>query len=317
MKLALIGATDLTLAVAAACERAGHKPACVVTAERAFRIGYAPGGVVNSRHADVAAWAADAEVPCAVGADKLEVFLAEQAPDFALVAGWYHLLPSRVRRRVPRGCAGLHASLLPQLRGGAPLNWAILAGLDRTGVTLFELGDGVDDGPVYGQQAFDVPPRAEIGDLVARAEAAAVELIENCLPQIAAGTLAPVPQTGVPTYALQRTPDDGEIDWTRPAEEIDRLIRAVSRPYPGARTRLDDEEIRIWRATPLDRAPIVLGVPGQLCRLPDVPAPSVVTGNGILVIAAAETADGVDAVPMLARSANRRFDRLSSRAERT
>ncbi len=308
MKVALIGATDLTLAIAAACRRVDLSPACVVTAERQFRISYAPDGVVNTRHADVAAWAAQAGVPCAVGADKLEPFLAEQQPDFALVAGWYHIIPSRVRAKLGRGCAGLHASLLPQLRGGAPLNWAILTGLDRTGVTLFELGDGVDDGPIYGQRAFDVQARAEIRDLVAHAEAAAVELVETCLPKIAAGNLAPVPQAGEPTYALQRKPEDGEIDWTRPAEEIDRLIRAIGRPYPGARTRLDGEEIRIWRAFAPDDQPVVYGVPGQIFRSPKDGLPNVVCGRGILSIREAAGPDDRDVTVRLGDLAQRRFD---------
>ncbi len=308
MKLALVGATDLTLAAAQACARAGVPVACVATAEPEFAIGYAPGGIKNFRHADVAGWAAAAGLPVGVGADRLEAFLAAQAPDFALVVGWYHLVPARVRRRLPRGCAGLHASLLPQLRGGAPLNWAILSGLARTGITLFELGDGVDDGPIYGQRGFDIAPGADVGDLVKLAEAAAVELIESCLPAIARGTLLPTAQAGTPSYALQRRPEDGAIDWTRSAQDIERLVRATTRPYPGAYSTFDGQRVSIWRGVHLRQAPNVLGAPGQIARLPEIATPCVVTGDGVFGIHEATDASGADAVPALARAANRRFE---------
>lgn len=313
MKIALIGTTDLTLKVADACERVGVPIACVVTSESKFSIGYAPSGLVNVRHADVQGWAQRAGLPCALGAGRLEEFFAEQTPDFALVAGWYHMVPARVRARLGHGCVGLHASLLPQLRGGAPLNWAILSGLDRTGVTLFELGDGVDDGPIYGQRAFDIPADADVGDLVRLAEVAAVDLIESCLPAITRGELRPTAQIGPASYALQRRPEDSEIDWRWSAREIQRLVRASSRPYPGAYSLFDGARITIWRGAHVDQAPSVYGAPGQIARLPGIETPCVVTGDGLFCMFDATDAAGSDALPSLARSANRRFNlRLSA-----
>src|SRR5207237_408862 len=172
--------------------------------------------------------------------------------DFGLAAGWYHFIPAAVRRRLDRGCAGLHASLLPKLRGGAPLSWAILTDQERTGVTLFELADDVDDGPIYGQRGFPIGPRARVAELVASAERASLELVSDCLPAIADGRLTATPQVGEPSYGLQRSPEDGWIDWRWPALEVDRLVRAVGRPYSGALTSLDGAVLHVWDVKPID-----------------------------------------------------------------
>jgi methionyl-tRNA formyltransferase len=145
-----------------------------------------------------------------------------------------------------------------------------------------------------------------VGELVAAAEEAALDLLAECLPAIAAGTLKARPQSGTPSYGLQRVPDDGKIDWHRPAADVDRLVRAVGRPYPGAFTEFEGERIFIWQAEPREH-PVVFGAPGQICRLPNEPDPVVVTGRGIVVVREATDGAGEDALPKLRRAANRRF----------
>lgn len=307
MKILLIGGTDMTVEAGRALVRLGLPPCGVVTVERNFKIGYASTGVASARYADVAQWAQIQGIPVASGPDKLESFVADLVPDFGLVVGWYHMVPRRIRERFARGCAGLHASLLPELRGGAPLNWAILSGMKRSGVTLFELGDGIDDGPIYAQQAFDIGESATIGELVMASGKAAVALVERSLPRIADGTLKPVAQTGEESYGLQRAPEDGRIDWTSPARQIDRLVRAVSHPYPGAFTHFDGEKVLIWRSLVPLAAPRVLGAHGQIVRLPGISDPCVLTGQGILRLAEATDSAGVDMLARILSSTNRRF----------
>lgn len=308
MRVMLLGGTDLTLAIAERLTGLGVTLAGVVHVPRQFGISYEPNGVTNTRFADLGEWCAAREIPGRAydGPDSIAEHAAVCAADFALVAGWYHMVPRSVRRLFPRGCAGLHASLLPRLRGGAPLAWAILSGASEAGMSLFELGDGIDDGPIYGQRAIPIGPRSTVGELVAAAEVAALELVAACVPRIASHQLTPRPQTGTPSYSLQRAPQDGRIDWSRPAVDIDRLIRAVGRPYPGAFTTFDDNPVFIWAAELLEGVE-VLGTPGQLARIPGVDETCVVTGAGGLRLVDVTDSLGGSCLGLLRQSANRRF----------
>lgn len=317
----LLGSTDLTLRVAEALRDAGVPIAAWCHVGAAFSISYSRTQVTNTRHTDPSGWCAAHGVP--------EVRYQPPAPladalagieaDLALVAGWYHMIPADVRQRFRCGCLGLHASLLPQLRGGAPLNWAILTDLPESGVSLFTMADGVDDGPIVGVERFSIDPRDDVSDLIEKCAVAAESLVRTRIPGVLAGTVRGVPQQGVPTYALQRTPEDGWIDWTRPAVEIDRLVRAVTRPYPGAWSVLGGRRITIWKARPAAADVVVHGAAGQLFRHPvavtlDPGCPAdrgaavgVVTGAGLLWIESATDEDGADALPGLARMSQQRF----------
>lgn len=308
MRVLLLGGTDLTLAIAQRLAELGLGPTGVVHIDETVRISYKPQGFRNVRHADLAGWCTGGGVPAIAFSDNAAIaeFAGRIGADLLLVAGWYHMVPAELRSRFALGVLGLHASLLPTLRGGAPLPWAILAGMSETGISLFALGDGVDDGPIYGQHRVAIGPRSTVGELVAAVEGAALELVGECLPALAAGTLKPKPQIGTPSYGLQRNPEDGRIDWHQSAEAIDRLVRAVGRPYPGAFGEFQGDRIVIWRSEPR-RAPKVLGAPGQIARLPDDADPVAVTGHGLLAIREATTAAGDDVMPKLRRAANQRF----------
>lgn len=308
MRTLLIGGTDLTVAVADEMSRIGHKPCACVGIGSQFKISYAKAPVNNARHGDMGYWADRAGVPYleSTATDEIMAFAIGHKADFCLAAGWYHMIPKRLRDRFPRGVAAIHASLLPQLRGGAPLNWAILSGMTRTGVSLFEMSDGVDDGPLYLQTPFKIDPRATIADLVRETHSATLHLIGQALPGIASGAIAPRAQVGVPSYGLQRASEDGRIDWRASADAIDRLIRAVGRPYPGAIATLEGASVKIWKARP-EAAPVVFGAAGQIAQLPNFATPAAVTGEGLLVIEEATLEDGVDAMPLLMKSNNKRF----------
>jgi len=308
MRVMLFGGTDLTVAIADCLRDMAFPIASVLHVPQRFPISYERGQMHNARHVDMDRWCAAAGVPGRTydGPVAAAAFAAETGAEFALVAGWFHILPRSLRQRFSFGCAGLHASLLPAFRGGAPLPWAVLSQAKETGISLFELGDGIDDGRLYGQRRVPMGPRVRVGELVVAVQAAAVELVGECLPEIAAGRLRPIPQTGTASYSLQRAPADGHIDWSRSADHIDRLIRAVSAPYPGAFSRLDESRITIWEAEPLQGIE-VFGSPGQIARLPEEVDPCVVTGYGTLIIRSATDDVGESALPMLRSAANRRF----------
>jgi methionyl-tRNA formyltransferase len=308
MRTLLVGGTDLTVAIATEMHHNGFPPCAVVGIGSRFKISYANAHVQNVRYGDMGFWSRWHGIPYLESTESKAIgaFAAEHGAEFCLVAGWYHRVPRWLRERFTRGVVGLHASLLPELRGGAPLNWAILSGLSRTGVSLFELGDGVDDGPVYVQAPVAIGPRTTIGELARDIEEATLRLIRDALPLIMSGDLPACPQAGTATYGMQRVPEDGRIDWRQNAQQIDRLIRAISRPYPGAFTDLDGEIIRIWRAHPA-ATPSVLGTPGQIAHVSQHPTPGVLTANCLLILEEVTLANGNDAMPLLLASNNKRL----------
>lgn len=305
----LLGSTDVTLAVAQAIDAVGAPLNGIVTVGDSFSISYSEKRIANVRNADPAAWAQDKGVPV-ISFTTYENVLEHYAgklPAICLVAGWYHMVPRRFREAFPRGCFGFHASLLPKLRGGAPLNWAILAGAKETGVTLFEMADGVDTGLIFGQESFPIAPNAMIGDLVTASRDACATLTKRHLAALLDGSATGHAQEGEASYGLQRVPDDGRIDWVRSRLDIDRLVRAVSRPYPGAFTTLGEDRIQIWATRIPGEAPTVLGAPGQLVTLPHFDLPGVVTGDGLLLIEDATFPDGSGCLDKLRKAGHKRF----------
>lgn len=305
----LLGSTDTTITVGEAALCAGLRIWTVVSVGSSFSISYSDRPVLNARSVDIPLWARDHGVRSLQfeSYDRVLSELGEVEIPVCLVAGWYHMLPRHFRNRFPHGCIGFHASLLPQLRGGAPLNWAILTGLETTGVTMLQLEDGVDDGPVYGQKSFPISPRTTIADLITASGEACAALVDELLPSILSGSAHPVAQQGAPSYGLQRQPEDGRIQWSSTSESIDRLVRAVGRPYPGAFSYLDGQHISIWRTEQLNNPPRVFGCPGQIARLPDVEFPCVVTGDGIIAVVEATDPTGVCAIRSIKRANQKRF----------
>ena len=308
MKVLLLGGTDFSIAIARSIFAAGIDLAGVVHVGRVVPISYSSEGMQNVRYADMAQWCTQNGVQQLQFADNrgLLDFAGQISADFLLLAGWYHHVPAKVRTFFKLGAAGLHASLLPRLRGGAPLPWAILSGAKKTGMSMFALGDEVDAGELYGQVEIEIGCRMSVTELVQAAEKSGCALVANTLPDIQAGTVVMQPQTGMPTWCLQRIPDDGRIDWNSPAERIDRLIRAVSRPYPGAFCDFEGRKVTIWKSEVAPASLEILGAPGQIARIPGYSEPIVVTGQGAIVISEAEI-DGRSATAELRKSANKRF----------
>lgn len=175
------------------------------------------------------------------------------APDSIFVVGWSQLVRDDFLALGPKGVFGMHPTLLPRHRGRAPIPWAILSGLARTGVTLFEIVDATaDSGPIVGQ--VEVPVAADetattLFDKLARAH---VELIRECVPLLAAGTAPRREQDARRASAWpKRTPADGIIDWDTRAPYLHDWVRAQTRPYPGAFTYLGDEKLVVWSARPV------------------------------------------------------------------
>jgi methionyl-tRNA formyltransferase len=268
MRTVFVGASAFGLKCLERClALPGVEVVGVVTAERHFKISYAPGGVNNIRHADLSAIAAQHTVPVAwlqrsMSDPELLRTVAAWKPTAFVVAGWYHMIPRSWRDMAP--AYGLHASLLPDYSGGAPLVWAMIHGETATGITLFKMDDGVDSGPIAAQASTPIHPDDTIATLYARVEELALDLLKEVLPRLASGTQELRDQPNEPRRVMpQRTPEDGWIDWNQDAQFVARWIRAQTRPYPGAFTSLNGDPLHIWSATAVETHPEVVD-PGKV-----------------------------------------------------
>jgi methionyl-tRNA formyltransferase len=256
MNLVFVGASKFGLRCLELANRmADVQIVGAITAPRVFSISYRPDGVTNVLHADVESYAQGHGIPVETLRTSMSdpaLFETVQAwnPEGFLVAGWYHMVPKRWRTLAP--AYGLHASLLPDYSGGAPLVWAMINGEKRTGITLFQMDDGVDSGPIAAQAKEPILAHDTIASIYARIEERGLELLSVALPSLAKGVLQLRLQDENRRRVFpQRTPDDGCIDWGKDAAVIDRFVRAQTRPYPGAFTTYHGRRFHIWAARPI------------------------------------------------------------------
>jgi len=156
-------------------------------------------------------------------------------PDLIFSFYYRSMLPMSVLGRAKLGAFNMHGSLLPKFRGRAPLNWAILEGERETGVTLHEMTEKPDAGRIVDQQAVPIGPDDTAVEVFHRMTDAAEAVLKRSLPALVAGTVQYKPnELARGSYYGRRRPEDGRIDWTKPAQEIHDLVRAVAPPFPGA-----------------------------------------------------------------------------------
>ncbi len=201
------------------------------------------------------------------------------APDIGVVVAYGHILKPELLAIPPSGFINVHGSLLPQLRGAAPIQHAILQGLEETGISIMRLEEGLDCGPVLQRVATPVADDETWGEMSARmAELGALALVQ-ALQLIELGEARWEPQDHAKaTMAPKITRDTARIDWNRPADDIARLVRAMD-PYPGAWAELDGLPIKLFGPRGADVASMT-GVPGQVVETR--PAFVVATGRGAL-----------------------------------
>lgn len=172
--------------------------------------------------------------------------------DWLFIIGWSQIAGPEVLSAPTRGVLGMHPTLLPEGRGRASIPWAIIKGLERTGVTLFKLDEGVDTGPVLAQEVLPLADREDAGSLYNRVKDAHRSLLRRVWADLENDRIEPTPQDEFrATVWPGRTPEDGEITPEMTVDEADRLVRATTRPYPGA--FVDHPEhgrVRIWAGQP-------------------------------------------------------------------
>ncbi len=215
--------------------------------------------------------------------------LRDMGADLMVVVAYGLLLPRPVLEAPRMGCINIHASLLPRWRGAAPIQRAILAGDRETGVSIMQMEEGLDTGPVLYRMTTPIHPRDTAGTLHDRLAVLGAEALLNTLERITEGSVQPLPQDeAAATYAPKIEKREAILDWSASAEELDRRIRAFN-PWPVAQTSLDGKTLRIWQAEPLAEA--ADRVPGTVIRAGKAGI-DVATGEGVLRLQRLQSAGG-------------------------
>lgn len=205
--------------------------------------------------------------------------LAALRPDVAVVTAYGKILPKDVLDTPAHGCVNVHASLLPRFRGAAPIQWAIASGDPVTGVCLMKMDEGMDTGPIIDRAELPIGPADTSATLHDSLAALGGTVLRRALPAYLAGTMKPVPQ---PAEGVVMAPmikkEDGAIDWTRPAVELERRLRAFT-PWPGAFTSLDGALFKVHAATVGSGR----GAPGTILAA-GAPGLEIACGEGSLVL---------------------------------
>jgi methionyl-tRNA formyltransferase len=247
----------------------------------------------RSATSDIIAFAREHRLPCRmlVKPAELREALAEMRADLAVVVGWYWVIPNDVMDIVPKGLVGVHGSLLPRYRGGAPLVWAIINGERMTGVTLFKFDQGIDSGDIIDQRRIPIGPEDTIGTLIDRMDVHIQSMLRTKIPQLLAGTSHHRHQDPRrATYCSVRKPDDGLFNWSWSAQRIHDWVRAQTHPYPGAFAKTPEgRTLRVWRTRIFERP--YFGPPGLVARVEGSDA-IVTCGSGAIRILSAHLEDG-------------------------
>ncbi len=219
------------------------------------------------------------EQPRTLRDDQVQARLRDYQPDLIVVAAYGLILPQAVLDIPSRGCINTHASLLPRWRGASPITSAILAGDAETGITLMQMDAGVDTGPSIAKRKIPIAPDETTGSLTEKLSHLAAGLLLETLPAWLEGNITPRAQSGQATFTGMVKKEDGLIDWSKPAVEIERAVRAYN-PWPSAYTFWNSARLQIWRADVSNA--VVPRQPGTVVQLDHEIGVS--SGRGVLIL---------------------------------
>jgi len=257
MRIAFLGTPRFALPILEACRAGGELVAVFAQPDR-------PVGRSNKpRPPPAKEWALERGIPVEqpekVKGGRLAEALRRHAPDLAVVAAYGRILPADALAVPRHGCLNVHASLLPELRGAAPAQWAVARGHSETGVTIMQMDEGLDTGDIRLQRRLAVAPDETGESLLARLGPLGADALGEALALLERGELPRAPQDhSRATLAPLLTREDGKVDFTRTALDLDRRRRGFT-PWPGAWTTHGGHALKIHGATPLpertDRPP--------------------------------------------------------------
>jgi methionyl-tRNA formyltransferase len=247
LRLAFMGTPDFAVPALSALVEAGHDVAAVYTqppreAGRGQKLHPSP------VHAAALERDIPARTPTSLKVAAEEAAFAALGLDAAVVVAYGLLLPKAILAAPRLGCLNIHASLLPRWRGAAPIQRALMAGDAETGVTIMQMDEGLDTGPMLLQECVPIASDDDAGILHDKLASLGARLIVRTLDSLASGALTaqPQPSAGV-TYAARLTRDDERLDWRRSAEDLVRRVRALS-PRPGVWFAMAGERLKVLAA---------------------------------------------------------------------
>jgi len=187
--------------------------------------------------------------------DQIEAlnFLKKLNPEIILVLGWYYIIPKPLIEKF--NFVGIHASLLPSNKGGAPLVWSILKNEKKTGVTLFKFSSKIDDGKIIDQKSFKLKSKETIKSAYDKTTKLSISLLNKFLKTYKAKRKICFKKKKYPSsYNKQRKPSDGKINWNWTSSYIERFVRAQTKPYPGAYTFINEKKFYIFKCREVKKA---------------------------------------------------------------
>jgi methionyl-tRNA formyltransferase len=228
--------------------------------------------------------------------EGVERAVMESRPECTVVSSYDRILPSRVLSRCR--FANVHYAPLPEYRGRANVNWAIINGEPETAITIHVMLPGLDAGNILFQKRIPIGPDDTVGELYVKLNDVQREVLGETVARYISGYEGEPQDETAATYGCTRVPDDGEIDWSASNKQIYALVRGLASPYPGAHTYLEGHRITILRALPLTNEPRFIGrIPGRVVgRSRHDGHVDVLTGDGVLRIHEVRAGESV-AVP--------------------
>lgn len=252
MKIVFMGATNFSEVLLNTLINNGFNISAIFTIPKEFKVKNNE-KVLNSNYSDLTKIAEVNNIPFYYVDQKqklsmYEDIIKEIKPDIVLALGWYYIVPKVIREIPAYGVCGIHASLLPRYAGWAPLVWALINGERETGVSFFKFDDSVDGGDLICQKSFNIEDNDSISDVYYKATELSKTILIEVLPKLDTIELKKQDKSKLEIWP-KRSPQDGEIDFTKSSTEIYNFIRAQSNPYPGAFFRtVDGRKIIIEKA---------------------------------------------------------------------
>lgn len=261
LRLAFMGTPGFSVPALDALVRAGHEVEAVYTQPpRPANRGKKP--TPSPVHIAADKMGIPVRHPSSLKTEEAQAAFRDLRLDAAVVVAYGLILPKPILEAPRLGCLNIHASLLPRWRGAAPIQRAILAGDVETGVSIMQMDEGLDTGPVLLEEPIQILHRTTAQDLHDDLAKLGARLIVEALDGLASHSIVPIPQQdGGATYAAKLAKSEGRIDWTQSASITDRQIRAFT-PWPGCFFEFGEERIKLLQAVPI--LPDVIAPPGSI-----------------------------------------------------
>ncbi|MEM1074103.1 MAG: methionyl-tRNA formyltransferase [Pseudomonadota bacterium] len=257
MRVVFMGTPEFSVPALDALTSAGHEIACVYC-QPPRPAGRGKKERPTPVHARALELGLEVRTPLSLKSVETRQAFAALAPDVAVVAAYGLILPPAILGAPRLGCLNIHASLLPRWRGAAPIHRAIMAGDTQTGVCVMQMEQGLDTGPVLQRAEIAIGAKDTTDVLQDRLSRLGAQEIVSALAHIETLTAVPQPENGI-TYAEKIDKAEAQVDWSRPATEVDRHIRGLS-PFPGAWTTWQGTRLKLLASCMADGA----GVPGTV-----------------------------------------------------